>query len=194
MAEAKNEGRNSLKRLAAEVPDAHELHSVLIQLEHISTAGADRTAAVMGGAWVEKALEIAIASKLKVLSDGDRMRLFAPESGGPLSTFGAKVLMGYTLGQFGPQTRADLERINSVRNAFAHAMRWIEFDTPEVAKLCMALELPNGYPLPASAAASPKSRYLNAAIAISERLRLRVFMGEDWSDQQPPVSFQGALP
>src|SRR5580704_5762255 len=72
------------------------------------------------------------------LTDDDKRYLFESD-GGPLSSFHGKILIGFAIGMYGPATRHDLLAIKRIRNAFAHAPRSINFDTPEIISECTRL-------------------------------------------------------
>jgi len=56
------------------------------------------------------------------------------EQGGALSTFFAKIHLGYAMDLFDDAVRDDLETIRRVRNVFAHSSLPITFATEEVTK------------------------------------------------------------
>ena len=56
--------------------------------------------------------------------------LFGPMK--PLSTFSAKIRMGFALKLYGERTFDDLELLRKLRNLFAHGKLAIDFNTPEV--------------------------------------------------------------
>jgi DNA-binding MltR family transcriptional regulator len=53
----------------------------------------------------------------------------------PLSTFSAKIKIAYAMGIIGKLTRHDLEKLREIRNAFAHSIRHLSFDLPEIANI-----------------------------------------------------------
>jgi hypothetical protein len=61
------------------------------------------------------------------------------EERGPLSDFASKIQVGYAMGLFGPKTKQDLGLIREIRNAFAHSLALISFDTKEIADVCHML-------------------------------------------------------
>jgi hypothetical protein len=63
-------------------------------------------------------------------------------TGGPLRSFEAKIRVGYTMGIYGAQTKNNLDCIKGLRNAFAHAVIPIDFDTPEVNAVCEQMTMP----------------------------------------------------
>jgi hypothetical protein len=53
----------------------------------------------------------------------------------PLSSFSAKIELGFALGLYDDKLRHPLNMIRDVRNEFAHNMDATSFDHPDVAKL-----------------------------------------------------------
>lgn len=115
----------------------------------------DRGAAIIGGAFVEAKLKIALESRL---IDGKYKnnhtlfnRIFDFE--GPLGSFSAKIDMCYSLQIIGKHTFDDLHKIREIRNKFAHSLeeeesihRPITFSTQVVASRCNNLWLPKNHP------------------------------------------------
>ena len=116
----------SLSRLIRESPRLPEI--LLLHGELRTQHG--RAAAIVACTLVESSLEGSLLSKMTTLTDAEIVNLFSRE--GPLSTFHGKILVAQALGIIGRSTKRDLETIKTVRNAFAHARRPIQFDTPEV--------------------------------------------------------------
>ena len=63
-------------------------------------------------------------------------------SSAPLRSFEAKIRIGYGMGLFRDQTKNNLEYIKGVRNAFAHSIIPITFETPEVKAVCDTMTMP----------------------------------------------------
>jgi hypothetical protein len=57
----------------------------------------------------------------------------------PLSSFSSRITMGYLLGLYGPRTRATLDQIRDIRNAFAHYHQMAHFSDPEISRVCLGL-------------------------------------------------------
>jgi hypothetical protein len=79
-----------------------------------------RGAAIVLTAILEAALEDCMCARLlpDPMSNTHRETLFGGES--HFSSFSAKIDLGYSLGLYGPKTKADLHRIRAIRNQFAH--------------------------------------------------------------------------
>jgi hypothetical protein len=93
---------------------------------------------------VENALEYAIAHRFSQISNR-RPEEFESLFRYPqfLSSFGAKIEIGYAIGVYGPLVRDDLDTIRIIRNQFAHARILIDFATTEVADEVQKLKFIN---------------------------------------------------
>ncbi len=100
-----------------------------------------RAAAIVAGARVEDALATAISTRLIQLTSGDHAKIFKGASG-PLSSFHAKIQIGFGLGLYSEAVRQDLTGLKAIRNAFAHEMSIRTFDNPNIGPLCGRLNLP----------------------------------------------------
>jgi hypothetical protein len=102
----------------------------------------DRACAILLSGMVESALEGALRSVLRPdLSSDLAKRLF--EGDGVISTFSAKINLGFALAVFGAKSKHDLELIKLMRNAFAHCRLPLKFETPEVSEVCEHLRIPD---------------------------------------------------
>jgi hypothetical protein len=97
----------------------------------------DRASAVILSALVEHHLEMAIRHRLIRTDETTVEKLVA--SGGALSGFLAKIWLGYAMGIFSDPELAILDKIRTIRNAFAHAPAKITFWTDQVNSTCMLL-------------------------------------------------------
>jgi hypothetical protein len=131
---SKSSSSKRLKKLADEIPPDAAVQTHLDVME--DQAYADHAVAMMGAGLIEKALEVAILSRLIPMNNEDRSRLFSYDHRGPLSDLSARIRMGLAMGLYGPNTFDDLQRIREVRNAFAHSLWYITFSTPEVSERC----------------------------------------------------------
>ena len=71
------------------------------------------------------------------MDPGEESQLF--KVGGPFSTCDQKIKVAHALGLIGSQTKADLERINEIRNIFAHDMNLVSFNRDEILSQCEAI-------------------------------------------------------
>lgn len=111
-----------LKKLADQIPDDAAVWDTLQGLVEDENPWVDHVIALLGSSYVEKALEVAITSRLIIaLTKAEREALFSCEKRGPLSDLFSRIKIAYALDIVGPKTRDDLEHIKAVRNAFTHA-------------------------------------------------------------------------
>src|ERR1700733_12022769 len=124
----------------------------LERVDHIRTGlvhileGDDRAAAIIGGAYVETALEQVLRSHL--CGDPKAMEsIFGPQ--GYLATFAAKIDMCYALGFVGKQTHTNLKLMKDIRNRFAHSiveltddeeLTAVSFSTKPVSSWCDSIK------------------------------------------------------
>jgi hypothetical protein len=123
----------------------------------------DRSVAVMARALVDYWLGRAILTRLREMDSKEQDAMLDGNGFGPLSTFHAKIWIGYSVGLYASEARDDLVKIKRVRNLFAHADEEIEFADKDVAKLCMGLVAPKYLAKSAMKPErqSPRDRYLD---------------------------------
>jgi hypothetical protein len=109
--------------------------------EHFSAFSAEvkdeknnRGVAILLAANAEIALRTAIHRNLLVKEDS-YSELFHAQRG-ILSSFEAKIRIGYSMGIYGDVHKINLDCIKAIRNAYAHSAQPISFDTPEVKAVC----------------------------------------------------------
>jgi hypothetical protein len=95
-----------------------------------------RGSAIILSTIVEAALEECICARLLPMSNNHRDALFDGEAA--LSSFYAKIDLGFSLGLYGTTTKSDLHLIRRIRNQFAHYSPR-SFSHPEVKKHCVNL-------------------------------------------------------
>jgi hypothetical protein len=98
----------------------------------------DRSAAITSAALLEHWLQLAIVSKWPKMSNRTRDELFGDQA--PLGNFGAKIKLGYAMGLYEPDVRADLDRVRRIRNLYAHTMMPLDFKAENVSKVCATLQ------------------------------------------------------
>lgn len=102
-------------------------------------SGSDRTAAILGGVFLDEHLRLLLVAFL--VDDPLVNELFEVER--PLSSFSARIKMAYALGLISKRAYDDLEQIRWIRNAFAHTMHGISFDTEAILAACSKLQTPS---------------------------------------------------
>jgi hypothetical protein len=168
-------GFNRLKRFASEIPDEYQTNVLLQQLEQREhDDSGDRAAAILGSTIVENALRVALLARLRP-DKTDHADLFEGEKGGPLSTFAARISVGYALRIFGPRTYSDLQCIKAIRNAFAHSLMTMNFTTRQIVTVCEALTSYrrhwNQYLAAGGGANNAKEKYIRSASYIAGGLK-----------------------
>ena len=136
---ARGEGAKmqSLRDLSREFPTKDESKAILAHLEEES----DRGLALLSGAIAEMGLFWAIYARFPNLGEKVRKATFE-DSGAPLASFSAKITIGRAMGIFGPDTEQRLHQIRLIRNAFAHAVRPLDFIHPTIEAECAKLNIP----------------------------------------------------
>lgn len=102
----------------------------------------DRAAAIVAAAILDKRLTDAISYRFH---PHDEIHGSFFRSTGPLGTFSVKIDMAYVLGLIGSEAHRDLMTIKNIRNAFAHHLDIIDFDSQRIRDLCANLGLVERY-------------------------------------------------
>jgi hypothetical protein len=182
---SKSSASKRLKNLAAEIPPDHAIHSHLIGLERLEHG--DYALAMIGASFVDKALEVAILSRLVPVRKEDRSRLFDYSHNGPLCDLSSKILLAQSMGLFGHKTYDDLQRIREIRNAFAHSLWYITFATAEVNEMCAGFhstaQIVGDRRVPGATA---RAKYVHATRFLAGALKTRI--------QAEGVAYHSPLP
>ncbi len=93
----------------------------------------DRGTAIIGAALLESRVEDAIKSRLLINKT---------TTSRSIGTFSAKISLGYSMGIYGEKTHHELEIIRKIRNDFAHFLKPINFDSPNIKDKCNELWFP----------------------------------------------------
>ena len=119
--------KNPLSRLREQVPTPQEYQ---VAWENVRKDGS-RGSVILAGTLVEDSLRALLISRMApgVEKDGPK-DLFGPMK--PLSSFNAKIRMGFALKLYGERTFHDLELLRELRNLFAHGQLAVDFNTPAV--------------------------------------------------------------
>jgi hypothetical protein len=119
--------KDPLKRLLEQVPTPEEYQ---VAWENVRKDGS-RGSVILAGTLVEDSLRALLISRMApgVEKDGPK-DLFGQMK--PLSSFNAKIRMGFALKLYGERTFHDLDLLRKLRNPFAHGKLAIDFNTPEV--------------------------------------------------------------
>jgi hypothetical protein len=98
----------------------------------------DRVAAIACAAFLDGVLLTALAARFIHMGKRWEDRIFSGATA-PLSSFSAKMRLGYALALYGPITYRDLDIIRSIRNGFAHTAAPVTFEHPIIAEQCHRL-------------------------------------------------------
>jgi hypothetical protein len=164
-----------LKRFSKLVPDESAIRGLIQDLEKDKTGLADYAIALICQTFVEKALEIAIFASLAPYDEEANKRIFDYDNRGPIADFSAKIKLGYVMGIFGKETKADLDLIREIRNAFAHSLQPISFETKEVIDMCGRLAIqPMAQIRVAGFPPTARQRYISATTILAGRLKIAI--------------------
>lgn len=143
----------TLADLSRELPNEEEISQLFSLMENESDSGS----ALVAGSFVEAAVYMAIAAKL--VEDRAITDAIFHGANAPVATFSAKIRLGLGLGMYGPVTAERLGTIKDIRNAFAHALRPLDFNHPTIVAACDSLT-PNPLPKAKGTLAPARVRYL----------------------------------
>jgi hypothetical protein len=134
--DARKKAIEAVRRLIQSRPDDKAIWQYL----HTWTSdpGDDRAKGLLATAMLEHALEEAIL----VFFEGRDPNFFKDQENGASSTFHIKIRLALALGIIETTVKQDLDTIKVIRNAFAHAVEDIVFDTKEIKEACGTLMIP----------------------------------------------------
>ena len=118
--------KRTIQRLIRERPSPDDFARLDREVQQVHS----RSAAILLASEVELYLELAILTKLPN-NDADIVKILVGRDG-PLGGFFAKIHLAFAMGLITADQCHDLNIIRTVRNAFAHAPRPIEFSTEEI--------------------------------------------------------------
>jgi hypothetical protein len=127
-------------------------------------SNADRATALIIGALLEQALEVAILTHFvgwrelteeKRASERNVVFGYGADEMSPLHSFAARIRIGFALGIYGPKMNEDLETIKHIRNLFAHFAGPATFNVTQLEELCNGLNLVAN--IPRALVGEPKS-------------------------------------
>jgi DNA-binding MltR family transcriptional regulator len=96
-----------------------------------------RGAVMVAIAFLDDYLIKLIRRRFVALTEDEQESLFAPDR--PLGSFSSRIKVAYALGIYGRKTSHDLNILRDIRNVFAHGLRKMDFETPEVKELISSL-------------------------------------------------------
>jgi hypothetical protein len=89
----------------------------------------DRGCAIMGCALVEEALTSLLSAALE---NRDEQHALFRDNSGPFNSMMQRTLAAYALGLCNRKLKDDIDIVRNIRNQFSHALRVIDFSTPEI--------------------------------------------------------------
>lgn len=152
--------KNSLYDFSRELPPADDFDALISSLSEMDARGA----ALIIASILDNYLEHAISTSFIEIGATKFNALFRDRQA-PFSSFGNKIRVAHALGVFNDEIRAQLDRIRSIRNAFAHTVQAIDFNHPVVAIECNKLNPSKISGLPFKAD-SPREKFLGSATLI----------------------------
>jgi DNA-binding MltR family transcriptional regulator len=139
-------------------------------------SASDRAFVILWASRLDEYLRYALPHKLRpAISKGALDKLF--EENGPLTTFSAKIILGYAVGLYGLKTFHDLEVIRQLRNEFAHSTKALTFSTKEVVAVCATLlfpEIHGAMRVPNDVLGNARKRGITTMFGTDARTRLAV--------------------
>ena len=126
----------SLSKWLRQDPTQEELFSAF---HSVYREESPRSAALGAAAMLEVGLTSALVCRLWLPDDETYKEILGNQA--PLGTFSNKIRMAEAMRVIGPVTRANLDRIREIRNAFAHTARNLTFETHAVAQICEKITL-----------------------------------------------------
>ena len=143
-------------------------HEELLQIFALMETESDRGCALIAGCFLENTLGMAIDCHL--VDAGDELRRQLHDgSAAPLGTFAAKIKMGRALGIYDQRVQTAFETIKDVRNAFAHALRPIDFKHPAIEAAVRGL-LSGRWPKEENGMAPARIRYIAFCTSMGRKL------------------------
>ena len=125
----------SSKALLKKMPSDDEMTEIIVGL----VDGDDRTAAIMGAAYLEYGLGLLIKAAFRPLGTQEEGRIFDGAQGGILGTFSAKIRIAYAMKLLHRNPYKALLLINDIRNVFAHSLNVVDFRNPLIIDDCIKL-------------------------------------------------------
>jgi len=136
--------------------------------------GSDRAAALVAAADLQSYLVSLVMFKFVRLPEDERGALFFGRNAA-LSDFADQITVAYGLGSIFDDEHSDLQSIRRIRNAFAHAVIPLTFDTEEIAEECSKLHYRNTFGDDSQSFGKPKLRYLLTVLSLRKIFFDRAF-------------------
>lgn len=135
---ARGKSVQSLQDLSREPPKQEEIDKLQDSLAEES----DRGMALISSALAELGLFWAIYRRMPYLGEEVKAQTFIGV-GAPLGSFSSRIIIARAMGIIGPETETLLNQVRQIRNAFAHALRSLDFENDRIKLECERLKLPS---------------------------------------------------
>lgn len=150
----------SLQSLSREFPPQEEIFVLLSSISEMDS----RAAVLIITSILDHMMESAISLFFVDLSEKKFTSVF--RSGrAPFSDLSSKIIISNALGILDDDAVVQLQMIRRIRNAFAHTVRMIDFDSPVIADECNKLD-PSKVSRKPFDAVSPKEKFIGTATLI----------------------------
>ncbi|MBE4973570.1 hypothetical protein IMX17_09205 [Serratia sp. X3] len=136
-------------KVSKQTPDSYRFSILVCDLDEKD----DLEAVIMGGAYLERILEVSIVSKLMEINPNFDLETFASHS--MLKDFEHKITMALHLGIFDVAIYKQLKLIKDIRNMFAHSVVSLGFDNEAIKNKAANLDPFEIYDVSGSAAELP---------------------------------------
>jgi hypothetical protein len=136
MPSSKGRPKPSLHTLSREELSPEDMNAFTTEM----LGGSDRACALLCGSLLDSILAKVLTIKMIDLSVTENNEVFIDRNS-VLGTFSNKIVMAYAIGLITKDQRLVLDRIRSIRNVFAHAMKPITFVESLVSLECKKLPL-----------------------------------------------------
>ncbi len=176
-AEQRGKKLQSLADLSRMLPTEKELEQVFADFKTES----DRGCALIAGSFLENTIALAINAFIADFGDAFKKQLHEG-SDAPLGTFASKIKMGRALGIFDEKVQTRFETVKNIRNAFAHALRPLDFEHPSIVAAVRTL-LPKAMPLEDTSMSPARKRYI--AFCWSMGIKLYQLANEHGGKEMP---------
>jgi len=153
----------------------------------------DRAAAVLGAAYLDRALEHLLRKRLL---GGNKLKDELLNTDKPLGSFSARIKVAFAVGSLHKAAYHDLEIIRRIRNEFAHQTMGFSFQRPEIVSRCEQLQLPVWFSQIGLPATDSRIRFnyavtilatllIPAAEAMGGTIKSMVGESEPWNTARP---------
>jgi DNA-binding MltR family transcriptional regulator len=134
----------------------------------------DRTTAIVAGSLLEDRLEAKLKTQLRCDDSKDTLKILVEmfRGLGPLSSFSAKIRLGYLLELYDYRVRVELTAIKDIRNYFAHENKPVTFESDDVILVAQKLTLIEYYIRPMSEITTDPSKATAGVMYIDQAVEL----------------------